>query len=109
VRAAFAGVLVLSLYVLFWPRPAGADLGPPGADKAVHLVLFLLLAGSARLRFGAVWPVLGAVLAYAALSEVVQAVLLEGRSGDLLDLVADTIGVLAGWVLARRAAAPAGG
>ena len=97
---AFAVVVVLSLYVLFWPDPQGSGVRVPGADKVVHAVLFALLAATARLRFGAVRPVLVAVLAYAALSEVVQAVVLSGRSGDALDLVADGAGAAAGWVAA---------
>lgn len=103
--AAFVLVAVLSLYVLFWPDPEGSGLRVPGADKVVHAVLFGLLAGTARLRFGPAGQVLAAVLGYAAVSEVVQAVLLRGRSGDLLDLVADVAGALAGWLLAGRWAA----
>ena len=90
-----------SLYVLFWPSPAGGG-GPVGADKVVHAVLFLLLAATARLRFGGRWPVLAVVLAYAGLSELVQAVALAERSGDLYDLVADGLGALAGWLLVGR-------
>lgn len=98
---AFVAVWAFSLYVLFSPSPAGGG-GPYGADKVVHALLFLLLAGTARLRLGARWPVLAGVLAYAGLSELVQALALAERSGDLLDLVADTAGALAGWSLARR-------
>ena len=90
-----------SLYVLFWPSPAGGG-SPAGADKVVHAVLFLLLAATARLRFGGRWPVLGAVLAYAGLSELVQAVTLAERSGDLRDLLADALGAVAGWLLVGR-------
>jgi len=95
-------VLLASLYVLFWPSPAGGGLGPPGADKVVHGVLFGALAATALARFGPRRQVLVAVLAYAAVSEVVQALLLSRRSGDLWDLVADVVGALAGWALARR-------
>ena len=87
--------------MLFWPYPSGSG-GVPGADKVVHALLFALLAATARLRFGPVLPVLAAVLAYAAASEVVQAVALSRRSGDLLDLVADVVGVALGWLLVGR-------
>jgi VanZ family protein len=103
---AFAVVTVLSLYVLFWPAPAGSGVRLPGADKAVHAGLFLLLAGTARVRFGVRTGVLVAVLGYAALSEVVQAELLARRTGDLLDLVADVAGAAGGWRLARRWTSP---
>ena len=92
---------LVSLYALFWPRPAGGPLFP-GSDKVVHLGLFLLLAATARWRFGAAGRVLGAVLAYAAVSELVQAVGLSERSGDVLDLLADAVGAVAGWLLAGR-------
>ncbi len=93
--------MLLSLYVLFWPSPAGAGVPVPGADKLVHAGLFALLAGTAALRFGAMRRVLAGVLVYAALSEVVQAVLLAERSGDAYDLLADAVGALAGWQLVR--------
>jgi len=88
--------------VLFWPSPAGSSVTLPGADKLVHAGLFLLLALTARARFGASARVLAALLVYAAGSELVQAALLPRRSGDLLDLLADAVGALAGWHLARR-------
>jgi VanZ family protein len=96
-------VLLLSLYVLFWPDPAG-DSGLPGADKVVHLVLFGLLAATTRLRFGGHWRLLALLAGYALVSELVQASLLPERSGDVADLVADMVGVAAGWWLTGRAA-----
>ena len=99
---ALAAVVLLSLYVLFWPSPAGSGVTAPGADKAVHAGLFLLLAGTAALRFGAVPAVLVAVLGYAVGSEVVQALLLAERSGDAWDVLADAVGAAAGWHLVRR-------
>ncbi|MFP5220588.1 MAG: VanZ family protein [Actinomycetes bacterium] len=95
-------MLVVSLYMLFWPDPGGPDADLPGADKVVHLLVFLALAGTARLRFGPSRAVLGGVLGYAVVSEVVQALLLAERSGDVWDLLADVVGALLGWALARR-------
>ncbi len=94
--------MLLSLYVLFWPSPAGGGVTVPGADKAVHAGLFLLLSGTAALRFGVGLRVLAAVLGYAALSELVQAGLLAERSGDPWDLLADAAGAVVGWQLVRR-------
>ena len=74
----------------------------PGADKLVHAGLFLLLAGTAALRFGATARVLVSVLVYAVASELVQAALLSERSGDAWDVLADGAGAVAGWQLARR-------
>jgi hypothetical protein len=98
--------VLLSLFVLFWPSPAGGGVALPGADKLVHAGLFLLLAGTAALRFGAVPRVLVLVLAYAAGSELVQAGLLAERSGDAGDVLADGLGAAAGWQLARRRGSP---
>ncbi len=93
--------MVLSLYVLFSPTQGGPTLFE-NSDKVVHCTLFALLAGTTRWRFGRALPLLAAVAAYAALSEVVQAVLLPHRSGDVLDVVADLVGALLGWTLAGR-------
>ena len=95
-------MLLLSLYVLFWPDPAGGGSGLPGADKVVHAVLFGVLTWTALRAFRRTGAVLAAVVAYAVLSEVVQAALLRTRSGDLLDLVADLVGVGLAVALPRR-------
>jgi VanZ family protein len=95
-------VLVASLYVLFWPDPPGSGVRVPGADKVVHAVLFGLLAATARLRFGPVRAVLGAVLTYAVVSELVQALVVAQRHGDLWDLLADVVGAVVGWLLVAR-------
>ena len=98
---AFTAVVVLSLVVLFVPRaPAGPPI--PEFDKLVHSGLFLLLAATTRWRFGPRLTLLALVIAYAALSEVVQAELLPMRSGDVLDALADTGGALLGWPLVSR-------
>ena len=90
-------MLVVSLYMLFWPDPGGPDTELPGADKVVHALVFLALAGTARLRFGGAPALLVAVLGYAAVSELVQAFLLADRSGDVVDVVADLVGAGMGW------------
>jgi VanZ family protein len=95
-------VLLVSLYVLFWPNHPGGSTHLLGADKVVHALLFGALAATARWRFGGRAGVLAAVVAYAAGSELVQALLLSTRSGDVWDLVADALGALAGWLLAGR-------
>ncbi|MDP3714488.1 MAG: VanZ family protein [Mycobacteriales bacterium] len=94
--AALAAAVLLSLYVLFAPDPGGAPRFT-GADKVVHVVLFALLAATARWRCGGRLPVWLAVAAYAVVSELVQGLLLVGRSGDPLDVVADLLGAGLGW------------
>ena len=108
-RGAFAVVVVISLVVLFTPA-SGVPTAPAGVDKVVHLALFAALAASGR------WAGVGAralavpLLAYAAVSEVVQALPALARSMSLADWAADAVGVLLGlalWELAaRRSPAP---
>ena len=93
--------MLLSVYVLFVPDPGGPPLFA-GIDKVVHVVLFALLAGTTRWRFGPVVAGFAAVAAYAVVSEVVQATLLGDRSGDVLDVLADLLGAVLGWLVATR-------
>ena len=71
---------------------------PPGGpdDKVVHALIFLVLTLAGR--WAAVpWVALGIGLtAYAAVTEILQAVLPIERQGDVRDLVADAIGVAVG-------------
>ncbi|MGI8537837.1 MAG: VanZ family protein [Mycobacteriales bacterium] len=93
--------VLASVVVLFAPSAGG--MSPfPGSDKVVHLLLFAGLAFTTRWRFGPVMAGLAAVAGYAALSEVVQAYALPGRSGDPYDVLADLTGAALGWLLARR-------
>ncbi len=93
--------VLLSLVVLFAPSADGTPTFP-GADKLVHLLLFALLAGTLRWRFGPALVGLGIVAVYAVASELIQGFALPNRSGDPLDVVADLAGVAAGWLLACR-------
>ena len=94
-QVAFAAAVLLSLVVLFSP---GSDVpsGIPISDKVIHFSLFAALAMTGRLA--GIPPVQLAVglVAYAGVSEVLQTVLPINRDGDILDAVADTLGVLTG-------------
>ncbi|MBO1769249.1 VanZ family protein [Agrococcus sp. TF02-05] len=101
----FALALVAQLVVLYVPDPPSDIPAPPGSDKLVHFAVFAapallgVLAGLRPLWLGA------ALVAHAVPSELVQHVLLPGRSGDAWDAVADVagvaVGLAVGW-LARR-------
>lgn len=91
----FVVALLLSLAVLFTPA-AGVPSAPPGTDKVVHLALFALLAATGRVAGIRPWPLLAGLTAYAAVSEVLQAWLPLGRSGDLLDGLTDVVGAVLG-------------
>ena len=102
-RTVFWVLLAISAVMLLSPRddvPAG---GPD--DKVVHALIFLVLTLAGR--WAAVpWVALGIGLAaYAAVTEILQAVLPIERQGDVRDLAADVIGVgvglLLSWVAVR--------
>ncbi|WP_299442538.1 VanZ family protein [uncultured Phycicoccus sp.] len=89
---ALGAALLVQVVVLYAPQGTG-DLPFPHADKVVHLVVFFvpaLLALAARLPARAVVALLAV---HAVVSEVVQGVVLAGRSGDPLDALADLAGV----------------
>jgi VanZ family protein len=102
-RTVFAGLLLVSLVMFLLPAD---DLSPDAPnDKVTHLLTFAVLALSGRWAAVPVLPLLGGLTAYAAATEVLQAVLPIKRHGDLRDLAADLVGVLAGlalsWAVAR--------
>lgn len=90
--------LLVHLAALYAPRvPGPATDGPPGVDKLGHVAVFALVvvvALWAGLPQRLVLPVL---LGHAVLSEVIQHVALDGRSGDPWDVAADVLGVGLGW------------
>jgi len=94
-RLCFSAAVLVSLVVLFLPAD-GVPSAPPGVDKLVHLGVFALLGATGRwIRIPPLPLVLG-LTAYAVLSEVLQGVLPIGRSPDVLDVVADCVGVSLG-------------
>ena len=98
----FVVALSLSVIVLFTPE-SGVPSSPPGTDKVVHCLLFALLAVTG-LRALPRW-VLGALVGYAALSEVLQALITPlHRSGDVLDALTDVVGIALGWGVAALVA-----
>ncbi len=103
-RGVLAVTVLVSLAVLFAP---GSDVpaAPPGVDKLVHLVLFLALALAGRWAGIRARPLAVLLVAYAAVSEVVQALADLQRSGSLLDAAADVAGAALGlflWTVLER-------
>jgi VanZ family protein len=99
-RSAIVAVVV-QLAVLYVPRTPQVGTGALPVDKLAHALVFavpvvaLVAAGLPR-----AW-VVAAMAIHAPLSEVLQDVLLAGRSGDPTDVVADLVGVVIGAWLAR--------
>ena len=103
-RGTFAVAVLVSLAVLFAPA-SDVPPSPPGVDKLVHGALFAALALTGRWA-GVGRSVLAVLLvAYAAVSEVVQGISPLQRSASVADWVADVVGVLLGlalWELRTR-------
>ena len=100
-RAVLAATVVANLALLYWPRTVATG-GAPHLDKVVHLVSFAAVAWAgtrAEVRTAVLVPLL---VVHAVCSEVVQAWLLAGRSGDPADVVADLTGILLGVLAATR-------
>ncbi|GGF42360.1 hypothetical protein GCM10011519_15260 [Marmoricola endophyticus] len=97
-RTAFSVLFAASAYAFLSPQ-AQVPGDVPVSDKLVHAVLFVLLAVTG-VRAGLSWrAVLVALLAWAVVSEVLQAVLPIGRDGNVADAVADAAGVLVGLAI----------
>lgn len=96
----FVGAVLLSTIVLFTPG-SRVPAGPWWSDDVVHATLFALLAVTGRmLPVG--WARLSAGLAgYAVLSEVVHAVAPLHRTGSVLDVLADLVGIGLGLGISR--------
>lgn len=98
--------VAIQLVVLYWPS-TGVGTGVPGLDKVVHVAVFGAVAVTAVRAGARPRLVLAVLVAHAAVSEAVQAMLLPGRSGDLLDVVADVAGAVAGVCVAVARRRPA--
>lgn len=94
--ACVAAVLFLAL------ASPNAHLPTTGWDKANHALAFAVLAVLGGIAYpGRLARVLVALLAYGALIEVLQT-FTPDRTGEWLDLLADAVGLLLAWPLARR-------
>lgn len=94
-QGAFVLTLAIQLGVLFSPRAITVSSGMP-FDKAVHAALFGAVAWTGIRAGLRPVPVVAGLLLYGAASELAQEALLPSRSGDILDVLADTVGTLLG-------------
>jgi VanZ family protein len=102
IRRAVAVVVTLVVLAFLWaPPPPDPKLDIPYLDKYLHLGLFFAIAVSwrfARMRDKAV--LVGGVL-LGIVTEIVQGTLPWPRTPDVLDVVADAIGIAIALLLAR--------
>ncbi len=105
------GAVLVQCVVLY--APSGPGTSPfPDADKVVHVLVFLVPVAVALGVGVARWAVVTLFAGHAVVSELVQASLLPGRSGDWRDVVADLVGIglgVAVWWLAGGSGRWSGG
>lgn len=88
-------ILILAL------MPAPPTMISTGWDKSNHLLAFSALTWLALHAFPLrLKSILISLLAYGALIEILQS-FTDTRSAEWLDLLADSVGILLGWALAR--------
>jgi hypothetical protein len=94
-RLAFGVALALQLIVVYAPSgPGGPEI--TGLDKVVHVLIFFAPALAALMMgIRARWA-LGILVLHAPISELIQAVGLSQRDGDVFDVMADLAGVALG-------------
>lgn len=100
----FTTVIVSILIIIAVLIPGGdlPDVNIGGYDKLIHMVMFAAWAVAIRFDFDrtpfpyARFFALGVI--FSAVSEILQ-LLVEGRSVDLYDMLADTAGLVIGFVV----------
>ena len=101
--------ILISIYLLFSPGntlPNSGTFTIPHLDKLVHLILFavlymLFLIDSRVYRNRILLAVVFgfATLIFAGLSEYIQLKYIPGRSGNILDFLADCCGIVVGVIV----------
>lgn len=95
--------LALHLWGLYTTNPP--DAGPfafPGLDKVVHVVLFAAPTWALMRVVPKAWMALVPMLVHVPVSELVQYYRIDVRGGDVLDALADLLGIAVGWWTAVR-------
>lgn len=104
--------LLVVLYATLWPDPVGADnvMLFPYADKLIHAImmgglssaiLFDYRRSGKKITINTCFIVSLIMIIFSLLDETGQYVMGLGRSFELLDLAADTGGVILGIILSR--------
>lgn len=103
-----AGCYTVAITVLFLMPPSGAEAPFPQADKVIHIILYLILmlvwaipvlAFHKKPHIRNVSFLLIASLFYGIIIEVIQAKIIDGRQGDVLDVIANLLGSILGLFL----------
>ena len=93
-------------FMLFVPSSENTEYSFifPGMDKIVHFIIFFLLGflfkgAFPKLKF---FYYISILLVYAIFTEIIQDVMNMGRSGEILDLVADLFGLFVAYYTYNR-------
>lgn len=89
---------------MLWPSPDLPDIDVPMADKWAHFLVFgvlyflwaFALSKSAIIQW--TWRLALVLLFYGIIIEVIQQYWYVSRTGDLMDVVANSIGILLGLI-----------
>lgn len=97
-------VSLLIIIAVLIPGRNLPDVSIGGYDKLIHLIMFAVWAVAVRYDFrtkpvGNIAIILAGLL-FSCLTEVLQ-ILVEGRSFDIYDMAADTIGVVVGLLISK--------
>jgi VanZ family protein len=109
-----AAVACLILVAVLLPGSTLPDSpGIPGFDKMVHFIMFLTLAAAAHLDYDLygrrrLLVACAAAIAFSALTEALQ-LLVDGRSAEMVDMLADLAGFAAGLAARKPLASLASG
>ncbi len=95
-------VLAAALMPALWFLRDAPDPGLVSLDKWLHGVTFVFLTVwfSGQYRRQAYWRLAAGMLAFGLLIEICQMIATTGRSAETLDLIADSIGIAVGLVVA---------
>jgi VanZ family protein len=97
-------VSVLIIIAVLIPGPNLPDVSIGGFDKLIHILMFgawaLAVCFDYRSRALKFWIVFLAGIIFSLLTEVLQ-LMIEGRSFDVYDMVADGVGLLIGWLSSK--------
>lgn len=103
-RAWQAAIALLALAIVLGSLlPVPVSAGVAGLDKLEHFVAYftLMLLCSGIARSGQLWQFALACAALGIAVELLQAAITETRSAEWGDLLANALGVLAAWAIAR--------
>jgi VanZ family protein len=99
-------VLAAALMPALWFLRDAPDPGIFSLDKWLHGITFIFLTVwfSGQYRRRAYWRLAAGMLVFGVLIEVCQRIATTGRSAEIMDLVADSIGIALGLIVARAGA-----